>query len=397
MKRARRPTRRVTVLSLKDVENASEGVSLEGINLSEDELIEDYEFTEFLDRENREYRIEIDWGQFSEQQIQALIAILFQSIGYSIENWHEADRAREDGADLIIKKPKESIAIAVKIKPKNNDRQQLSDLSRRRENKKIYVYIQTPSKKFYESMSEYHGKVDFWDRRKLNDFFVKRNLGFTSNLIFDSHKISNTIREAQRTLFELRRKCLKFNKKETLKLSRQSLKLLFRLKDDAVALYKPNENMITLLEKPINIKNKQLNEHFLKIFLEYMDILNTRLTSFMHYFGMFYNLNKDLIHNSIIESIGRSHWLDLLRYRSDNSLPSLRKELREVIKNDEVLKKFKKRFPDKEEERYWKERAKNNDVWAAMESRVRSLMIFGEGIEAIIDDIVEEHAKNYTS
>lgn len=367
----------------------------EDINLSnDDEMMEDYEFYEFiesLDRGNKEYRIEIDWSQFDEPQIQTLIAILFQSIDYSIEYLHQADRAREEGADLVVKKPTDSIALAVKIKPKNKDRQQLSDLSKRNERKKIYVYIQTPSGKFRESMSEYDGKVDFWDEKKLNDFFVKENLGFTSNLIFDSHKISHTILESQRTLIELHNKCLTLNKKATRKLDRKSFLLLFRLKDDAVSLHKPNENMITLLEKPLNIKNRRLNEHFLKIFLEYMDILNTRLTSFMYYFGIFYKQNEDLVHNSMIEHIGESHWLWICHYKSDNSLFSLQKELKEVIKTDKLLKGF----PDKEEEKYWRERAKNNDVWSAMESRVRSLMIFGEGVEAIIDDIVEECAQEY--
>jgi len=395
-RRKTRSVKNVRVLSLKDIANAFEVVTPQDANLSEDDNFEEsLDFEESINRGTREYKIEIDWNQFDEPQIQTLIAILFQSIGYSSENWHESDRAREEGADLVIKKSKENIALAVKVKPKSRDRQQLSDLSKRTEQKKIYVYIQTPSGKFRECMSEYDGTVDFWDKKKLNDFFVNKNMGFTASLIFDSHKISQTIREAQGTLFKLRQKCLNLEKRMPKGLDSQSFKWLFRLKDSGVSLYKPNENVITLLEKPINIKKRELNEHFLKLFLEYLDILNSRLVSFLHYFELFYNRNEDLVNNSIIENDGRSHWLYLLQYKSDNSLPSLKKELKEAIDNDEILKTLRKRSPDKEEKNYWKERAKNNDVWAVMESRVRNLMIFGAGIEAIVDDIVDEYARHY--
>ena len=357
----------------------------------------DYNFEEYLDFEGRrrdykEYKIEIDWDQFDEPQIQTLIAILFQGIGYSSENWHESDRAREEGVDLVLKKSKETTALAVKVKPKNNDRQQLFDLSKRPEQKKIYVYIQTPSGKFREHMSEFDGVVDFWDRKKLNDFFVNKNLGLTVSLIFDNHKISKTIFETQSKLFSLRQKCLKLEKRAFKGLNGQSFKWLFRLKDDGVSLYKTNQNVITLLEKPVNIKKKELNEHFVKLFIEYLDILNLRLVSFLHYFDLFYDRNENLVNNSIIENDGRSHWLHLLQYRIDNSLADLKKELQEEIKTDRVLKAFRK-SPDKEEERYLKESAKNNEVWSQMESRVRNLMIFGAGIEAIVDDIVDEYAR----
>lgn len=394
MKKKERSAKKIPVLSSEDINNAFKPINPDVINLEEMEQEYD-EFRDFLDREYKEYRIEVDWNQFNEEQVQTLIAILFQSIGYSIENWHEADRAREDGADLIVRKSKDSIALAVKIKPKTEDRQQLSDLSKRKEKKKIYVYIQTPSGKFRESMSEHDEIVDFWGKEELNDFFVKKNSGFTTSLIFDGHKISQTIHEAQRTLFELLRKCRSLEKRAPKRLDSQSFKLLFRLKDDGVSLHKTNQNVIPLIEKPINMKKRELNEHFLRLFLEYLDILNSRLISFLHYFELFYNRNEDLVNNSIIENDGRSHWLDILQYSTDNALPSLQKELKEAIKYDKLLKTIKKRFPDKEQEKYWRERAKNNEVWAVMESRVRKLMIFGAGIEAIVDDIVDECAQKY--
>ncbi len=393
MKKVQR-IKNVPVLSLEDISNAFQPIDPNVIG-TEEMGVEYDDFRDYFEREHKEYRIEIDWNQFDEPQIQTLIAILFHSLGYAVDNLHESDRARADGADLIVKTKAESIAIAVKIKPDNKDRLQLSDLSRRKEKKKVYVYIKTPTGKFRESMNDYEETVEFWNENKLNEFFVNRNLGFTSNIVFDSHEISSTIREARRILFGLRNKCLKLRKKETEKLDWQSLMFLWRLKDIAVSLHKPNENVIALLEKPVKIKNRRLNEHFVKIFLEYLDILNSTLKSFVHYFRQFYEKNTNLVHNSIIAEIGRSQWLHLLQYQTDNSLLSLQKELKEAIKNDKLLKELRNKFPDKEEEKYLRERAKNNDVWLVMESRVRNLMIFGCGIEEIIDDIFKEYAQEY--
>jgi hypothetical protein len=396
MKNRKKPhlVKNVPVPSLKDIENVFGLVPPQDANLLGWEDFEDFQdFDEYLNRSPKEYKIEINWDNFNEPQIQELIAILFHSMGYDPENLHKADPSREEGADLVLRKRNRSIALAVKIKPTNRDRQQLSDLSKRGEDKKVYVYIQTPSGKFRDSMGEYERIVDFWNREQLNDFFVTNNLGFTVSLIFDDNDLSQTIRQAQQTLFGLLEKCRRLKKRAPAPLDSQSFKWLFRLKDDAVSLHKTNENVITLLEKPINLKRRELNEHFFKLFLEYLDMLNTRLKSFLNYFDRFYAKNEDLVNNSIIENDGRSHWLHLLQYRPDNSLPALENELQKAIKIDEIFKKLKKTSPELENS--WKESAKNNDVWAVMESRVRNLMIFGAGIEAIVDDIVDEYARHY--
>lgn len=382
------------MLSSKDIGDALGVLTPEdGSLLAGEDFQEFQDFDEYLKRLREEYKIEINWNNFGEPQIQTLLAILFHSIGYSPENLHKADRAREEGADLVLRKPKHSIALAVKIKPTSKDRQQLSDLSKRGEDKKTYVYIHTPSGKFRECMREYEGIVDFWNREKLNNFFVIKNLGFTVSLIFDDIDLSQTIRQAQKTLFGLGERCRKLKKGAPAPLDSQSFKLLFRLKDDAVSLHKTNQNVITLFEKPINFKKRELNEHFCKLFLEYLDILNTRLKSFSNYFDIFYARNEDLVNNSIIENYGRSHWLYLLQYRPDNSLPALENELQKAIKIDETFRKLRKISPELENS--WKESAKNNDVWAVMESRVRNLMILGAGIEAIVDDIVDEYARHH--
>jgi hypothetical protein len=380
------------LLSLKDLENFVTPIDPEILK----ELDQEYdESRDFWEREKKDYKIEIDWNLYDEAQIQILLAILFHSVGYSVENWHKSDRAREEGADLIFRNSKESIALAVKIKPKQEDRPQVLGLLKRPEKRKIYVFAQLPSKTFYNFMKEYEGKIEFWDSDRLNSVFAKLNLGFTADLILDNQKIAQTINELRSELFSLKNKCLKAKKEQAEPLGFQSFMFLWRLKDEAVSFHKTNQNIISLLEKPINLKNKKLNEHFLTIFMKYLDELNSVLCSFKQHFTIFYEHNTNLVDNSIISEIGRSQWNHLLHYRTDNSTTSLEKELEVSIEFDNARKKFNRKYPDKEEEKYRQETAKNNDVWAVMENRVRNLMIFGAGIEEIIDDIYKEYVETF--
>jgi hypothetical protein len=383
------PNKQIPTLSLKDLANAFTPVDSDMMDEEWKREIE--EDRESFSRMDKKYKIEIGWDQFNELQIQTLIAILFSNMGYSILHLHKADRAREEGADIIVKNSRNNIAIAVKIKPGNNDRQQLSDLSKRKENKKIYIHTQTPTGKFIDSMSEYINIVEFWDERKLNKFFVENNISFTCNLIFDSHELSNTINKARVKLFDIRDKCMGLQKVQSKKLDLQSFNFMWRLKDEAVSFQKTNQNIIPLIERPINIRNNALDEHFIKIFLEYLDILNTRLKDFIYFFDLFYIRNQDLVNNSVITYIDRSQWRNyLLQYHIDNSLASFRNELNSLVKERKTLK-------DKDERTYLKEISKNNDVWWIIETRVRNLGIFGLGIEAIIDDIKSEFAENFIS
>ena len=371
-----------------------------GFSLDEAYFQEHFDFEESIRREGKDYKIEIDWEQFNELQVQLLLSILFEAIGYHCDNLHKADRAREDGADLVFKKGKKEIAIAVKVKPKTSDRQQLWDLSKRNEQRKIYVYTKTPSAKFRSYMDECKGSVEFWNKDKLNNFFIDKNLGFTSHLLFDSHELNHTILKAQNMLFGIHEICKKLKKQPFNALDAQSLKWLFRIKDDSVSLHKTNENVLALFRKPINIKRRDLDAHFIQLALEYMGILDSRLKSFLHFFNKFYERNEILVYNSIIENDGRSHWSHIFSYLSDNTSPALKEELDDLRKDIIIHKKVTKLsrlLNDNKEELYWKEQAKNNDVWNVLEQRIRKLMIFGEGIENIVDDIISEYSAHHES
>ena len=84
-------------------------------------------------------KMNINWNVYTEEQIHLIICLFYQSLEYHVRNLHESDRSHEKGADIVIEKGEESIAIAVKIKPVKTDRDQVIDLSNRLEKKKVHL------------------------------------------------------------------------------------------------------------------------------------------------------------------------------------------------------------------------------------------------------------------
>ena len=344
--------------------------------------------------------LEIPWKKFTEEEIQTFIAMLFHSLEYHIEESHKSDRANECGADVVAKKGDESIAIAVKIKPCNNDRPQLIDLSKRKEKKKVYVYVETPTKKFLDFTKSYK-KVEFWDIKKLNDFFIKNNIYFTANIIFDNHPINKKLSIVKFILYQLWEKSHRAKKKKIKVLDKKSFFMLWRLKDISVTLHQTNNLIERLFETPINNKNKVLNLHFLNIFIDYLDLLESKISEFSTFFIQFYAKNNELVNNSILEQNNRSHWLWITNHQPLNNLHILKKKLKDAIKEkkeyEEIVKRFDKLPGNKEINKYEKEMAKGNDIWQAMHKKLKDLIVFGSGVEAIIDDIVKEYFQDHNA
>lgn len=343
-----------------------------------------------------EAKIQIPWQKFSEEEIQHLIAMLFHTLNYHIEHLHKSDRANEDGADIVIKNKKENIAIAVKIKPNNKDRPQLIDLSKRKDKRKIYVYIQTPTKKFLEFIKNYKN-IEFWDVKTLNTFFIEKNLHFSSFIIFDNHPINERLVEIKEFFFLLWDLSHELKKEKIDNLDKESLFLLWRLKDASVVLNQTNYLIERIFDEPFNFKNKKFSEHFVRIFLYYLDILETKIISFLKYFIKFFEKNLKIVLNSIIEHSTSSHWFWIAGYKPLNDIAFLKRELKEAIKDSDSIKKLDKlknklsKKEKKEIKDYEKEISRGNNVWNAMRGKLKSLHYLGEGIEYIIDDIFREN------
>lgn len=87
---------------------------------------------------------EIPWKDFDEVEIQGLLKLHFEDLGYKVIWRHRQDPANEEGVDLecIRKTPANRVVIAVKKKPKHDDISQVLELSNTDANRRIYVYVE---------------------------------------------------------------------------------------------------------------------------------------------------------------------------------------------------------------------------------------------------------------
>ncbi len=336
----------------------------------------------------------LNWEKYSEEEIHFLIKVLFSSLGYNIKDLHKSDRANEDGADILVEKEKERIAIAVKVKPGGNDRPQVIELSKRKELKKIYIYSKTPTTKFREFMKEFDGKIDFWDYQKLNNFFKNQNPYLMANLLFEESDVHLSLDQIKFLLFTIKNQIKKNEKEKIKEMDKDSLLILWRLKDISVTIHKTNKLIFPFLLEPMNFKDKNLDQHFLNLFLDYLERLDNECNLFIKYFIKFYEKNKKLVENSFVESFVRSHWIWIANFKPINDVNSMKSILKKSIEDKELLEKLEKELPEKkdsEKERYWADAAKSNSIWKAMEKQVGDLYMMGMAIEYVVDDIMNEY------
>jgi hypothetical protein len=252
-------------------------------------------------------RLKIKFDDTKEEGIQIILGTIFHELGYNVDYLHLSDRANEDGADLIVSNKKEKIAIAVKKKPNKKDTTQLLELNDRKENRKIYVYTFTPTKKFLDFMKKCK-KVEFWDLNKLNNFIFGSNSYFFSNLLFRENSTIRHLELLKYLFFRIWDKCRKMEKKKVREMNKQSITKLWRLKDFSVTVNKIPEHTRYFFDEPLKIKNKELDIHFLNLFLDFLNSLEKSTLNYLGWFLDFYKDNENLVNNSIIEMGDRSHW-----------------------------------------------------------------------------------------
>jgi hypothetical protein len=131
---------------------------------------------------------QVPWKDYSEEEIQEIVAFLFRCEGYDVYNAHKTDRRGEVGADLECTKPAEAdmALIGIKKKPQQKDIHQLETLAKREARTKIYIYIEEPSASFKEAMKRTSG-ISFWDSKKLTLETFSKNLRFYVFLIIENY------------------------------------------------------------------------------------------------------------------------------------------------------------------------------------------------------------------
>ena len=137
----------------------------------------------------------IPWEDFSEREIQGILKIHFQVLGYDVTWRHKDDPANERGVDLECSRNghQRRVLVSVKKRPKK------VELSSEPADKRFYVYVGGASQSFRDKISKFRRKVEFWNEQTL-----EKNLSHTGLTL--SLKIDNSL--ATRAMSEIVNKIL---------------------------------------------------------------------------------------------------------------------------------------------------------------------------------------------
>jgi hypothetical protein len=111
----------------------------------------------------------IPWLSFSEKEVQAILKIHFETLGYDIVWRHGDDPANEGGIDLECSSPRRRILVAVKKRPKKDALAQVVELSNETADQRVYVYIGGAAQSFRDQLANFADKVEFWEEKTLED------------------------------------------------------------------------------------------------------------------------------------------------------------------------------------------------------------------------------------
>lgn len=112
----------------------------------------------------------IPWEDYSELEIQTILKMHFEYLGYEVIWRHRIDPANEVGVDLECSRDSdgERVMVAVKKRPKKEALAQLVELEGH-EGRKVYVYVGGAAQSFRDQLAKFDGKIDFWDERRLDE------------------------------------------------------------------------------------------------------------------------------------------------------------------------------------------------------------------------------------
>jgi len=238
---------------------------------------------------------QISWEDFSEGEIHLLLSRFFEDEGYKVYNVHRIQRSEEKGCDLIVEKSGSKIAIAVKKRPVSKDRIQLRDLNKREEEEKWYIYVKDPTSKFKEEMKEYP-EIKYLSKKDLNEYLFGLNPRLYTWLLLDNQELSYFFMEITRLLVKFSSESEKGQKIKR-DLDRDSLKILWRLKDDAVSLHKIFKFSLKMFES-IEDKEPNIEEDVIILdgFLKAMKDLIVSCQSILSGLRRFYEKNKSFVY-----------------------------------------------------------------------------------------------------
>lgn len=110
----------------------------------------------------------IPWEDYSELEIQTILKMHYEYLGYDVIWRHRIDPANEAGVDLECSRDGEKVMTAVKKRPKKEALAQLVELEGQ-VGKKVYVYVGGAAQSFRDQLAKFDRRIDFWDEKRLEE------------------------------------------------------------------------------------------------------------------------------------------------------------------------------------------------------------------------------------
>jgi len=333
-------------------------------------------------------RIRIPWNNYSEDEISYIIESFYQYLGYQTYNYHLRDRSREQGVDLEVWKEGETEKqlISIKKKPRKKDINQLKELLSRKERIKRYIFVEKPSASFKRE-KEKAKEIQFWDSAKLTEEMLPQLPFFTGNIYLSNHKFE---RELHRFIELLRIRDFRVIKRiELAKIPVNSDMgqlpyILWRLKDDAVALQKSFRSLAEFFKNASfldDVEFPNLEDLFLS-YISSLDLLCEVQSSFRFFFAELLHLDANLVKSVMVHTHSSSHWISIWIYRPMFAHGTL-------IETCECWKREREAGDKIDREYFGIEWVYTSTMRALLQGKSEIFQNVWRGFETFIDDIFE--------
>jgi hypothetical protein len=192
----------------------------------------------------------IHWDKFSEIEVQGILYQHFISLDYKVDWIHfiEPPKEKKLGCDLVCRRNGETIGVAVKKKPGITDYEQVKRLAQKNYNRKLFIYLETPSISFTEKIRKCTSKVEVLS---ISDFEKELENHETGLMILSYIHYSDSLFSKLTAKFLLKLANL-IKEKTTDNLQRETIKPmpeLWQLKDYTAAMSRSIQLLLSILEK----------------------------------------------------------------------------------------------------------------------------------------------------
>lgn len=325
----------------------------------------------------------IPWNEFSEIEIQAILKIHFEELGFNVIWRHKQDASHENGIDLECTRKKDNwvVVIAVKKNPKKEDLGQFIELSQSEADQKIYVYVNGAAQSFRNQIPKFETIVDFWDEHKLEENLTESHI--TLKLLIDNSHSNYAIQEITKNILQSIRSPSKKFPKPNLK----NIMTIWTMKDRAATVNKCAGMLQLMLEDSRRIGDLQPKQVHNLVVWSFDYLYSTSLMGLYDVFDSMPNDLKDSFYHTYDRTRARSNWLELCSY-PPRFIPG---NLDSLIFKDTPVSDSYSTTCDSAGTIPFEESNFKNTLLDEAANEFRLLSIWGDGLEGTIDYLFEEY------